>query len=274
MRFIDWLMPQNFKTLLKRMFKKTTINDDVLISENTQFNNIVKNNRTCYILATGPSIKEMDLSPLVDKDCISVSNFFVHNLYTTIKPKYHLFAPWHEPITDEQYSAWIMDYAKNTTFQQTLCLGINEKRFLESSNLPINEFNIFYRLSDQMPETFETITLDKSLPKIQTVVHIAIYHAIALGYKDICLLGIDHNWLLNIGKSNHFYEEKQHEFVRRGYSEWGETDMEYQLAANLRLWQVYKSIRKYSEKNGINIYNCTPNSLLDVFPKKQLTEVI
>ena len=136
MRYIDWILPINVKNTLKRfLVKAQPIQEEVkeqdivnpLLEKNKVLNNSVGDNKTCYILACGPSINEMDLSVLKGKDCISVSNFFVHPLYQEIQPKYHVFAPTHEPITEEQYNSWIADFQDKTRFDVQLILNAKDK---------------------------------------------------------------------------------------------------------------------------------------------------
>ena len=280
MRYIDWILPLNVKNTLKRfLVKAQPIQEEVkeqdivnpLLEKNKVLNNSVGDNKTCYILACGPSINEMDLSVLKGKDCISVSNFFVHPLYQEIQPKYHVFAPTHEPITEEQYNSWIADFQDKTRFDVQLILNAKDKPITDSVSNKGNIKRFYYELTDKMPELYVEITLDKPLPRIQTVVHLAIYTAIALGYKEINLLGVDHDWLLHYGESRHFYEEKNSVLAANGYVEFSaENDLENQFRSHLILWGIYKSIQKYSSKQFISVFNLNKLSFLDVFPKKNI----
>ncbi len=279
MRLIDWILPLNVKNFIKKVLKKDTVIPSIdidklsinkLLEANKELINSVGTNKTCYILACGPSINEMDLSILKGKDCISVSNFFVHPLYNEIQPKYHVFAPTHEPITEQQYNSWITDYSSKTNFKTKLILNAFDREITDKVAFKEDIKRYYYELTDKMPEFYNDIQLDQPLPRIQTVVHIAIYAAFSLGYKEIRLLGVDHNWLLTHGKSSHFYKENESELTNKGYVEYNEdVDWELQLQCNLNLWKVYKSIKKYTKTN-IRIINNTENSLLDVFPKESL----
>ena len=282
MRYIDWILPLNVKNVLKRVFKKEPIisepinqveEQNPLLKRNKELNNSVGDNKTCYILACGPSINEMDLSKLIGEDCISVSNFFVHSLYNQIKPKYHVFAPTHEPITEDQYNSWIQDFQEKTSFETNLFLNLLDKSITDKVKESSSISRYFYQLTDKMPELFDEITLDHPLPRIQTVVHIAIYVAIALGYKEIRLLGVDHDWLWNNFESKHFYKEDESQLNIKGYEEYKnrENDKLHSMFKNyLKVWDVYIGIDKVSKKSGLHIFNSTPKSKLDVFPFKLL----
>jgi hypothetical protein len=278
MRYIDWILPLNVKNTLKKYFQKEATTVSVieekqlnpLLETNKVLNNSVGENKTCYILACGPSINEMDLSILKGKDCISVSNFFVHPLYNVIQPKYHVFAPSHHPITQEQYSSWISDFHEKTKFETKLMLNISDKHTSDLIEQKHTIERYYYELTKEMPEYFESITLDNKLPTIYTVVQIAIYLALSLGYKEIRLLGVDHNWVLNQWESKHFYNEKESKLSANGYKEFGWRDTGDWFVSLGRMWSIYKSIKIYCDNNDVKIINNTDSSMLDVFPIEKI----
>ena len=76
--FKKWIIPPGYINILKLFKAKKS---DIIIAENSNLKNSYNNINRCFILATGPSIKNQDLTCLKDEFCISVSNFFVHPLY-------------------------------------------------------------------------------------------------------------------------------------------------------------------------------------------------
>jgi hypothetical protein len=52
------------------------------------------------------------------------------------------------------------------------------------------------------------------VPSPQSVTIMALEVALYMGFKNIYLLGCDHDWILHLDTSRHFYEENQHVFVR------------------------------------------------------------
>jgi len=230
-----------------------------------------------FILATGPSIKTQDLSPLEGELCISVSNFFVHPDFNKIHPEYHIFAASHDPITDEQMVAWLRDAEKHFPDGQKVFLSDTDKYLVDKFNLLGKQRVFYYHLNfEKNIDIGKDLSFTGQLPKIITIAHTALYLAMYLGSKEICLLGVDHDWLLHIGESKHFYQEAKSELVNKGYVESvakKETDLEKDFEASARLWRLYKKIRDYAKRRGIVIWNSTPNSLLDVFPRVPLKEI-
>ena len=111
----------------------------------------------------------------------------------------------------------------------------------------------------------------------QTSAQIGIYLACYMGIKEIYLIGCDHDWIKHVGESRHFYDEKKSALMQTGYNEWtkgGASKFEFALESTLKLWKRYGEIAEYAHQHGIKIYNATPGSLLDVFPRVQLEDVL
>jgi len=262
-----WLIPRGYIEMYKKSITSKQFLPEKLLPENENLRSKYKDVKRCFILATGPSIKNENLDLLQNEFCISVSNFFVHEKYLSLKPKFHVFAPSHPPITSEQYSAWLKDASDNTHFETTFVVADSNRSIVESTLIHSNK--LFYLSGGDFPVDF-----CKRLPPVQTVVHVAIYLAIYLGIKEIYLLGADHSWVLHYGKSNHFYEENKHKLVQQNYSEWIEDDIGKEFENNAVLWDFYRKIRSYSKENNYKIVNLTKESLLDVFERDTLENIL
>ncbi len=231
-----------------------------------------------FILATGPSIKNQHLSKLAGELCISASNFFVHPDFNKINPEYHIFPASHDPITDEQMVAWFQDGEKHFRAGQKIFIADTDKYLVDRFSLFKNQNVYYYHVNTERNiNVNKDISFTEELPKIKTVAHTALYLSMYLGSKEIYLLGVDHDWLLHIGESKHFYQEAKSELVNKGYVEniaKKETDLENDFALSVLLWKQYRKIKEYAERREIKIWNCTPKSLLDVFPRKPLEETL
>lgn len=111
------------------------------------------------------------------------------------------------------------------------------------------------------------------MPKAQNILIAAIFTAIRLGYKKIQVLGADFSWINQIGineknemflNETHFYDSGKTVIVGKPMS----------LASHLKadseaLFSLIR-LRYYAEYLGVNIFNCTKGSLLDVFDRKDL----
>ncbi|MEK7575007.1 MAG: hypothetical protein AAB511_02130 [Patescibacteria group bacterium] len=230
--------------------------------------------RRAFILATGPSIKTQDLSRLQGELCVSVSNFFVHPDFKKISPEYHIFPASHKPITVEQMLDLLRDAEKHFPDGQKIFMSATDKYLVEKFGV-FKKQKVYYYLISSSPLTAQgMINFSKRLPIIQTSPHIAVYLSLYLDVKEIYLLGVDHDWILHIGETRHFYDEKKSALAQTGYNEWLESDLGTECEAYGRLWKIYRQIRTYATKHKVVIINATTGSLLDVFPRANLEEIL
>jgi hypothetical protein len=271
-----YLIPPGIQEIVQRIIylhgTKLTSQEKALISKNKQFHNIHQAER-CFILATGPSIKEQDISFLKNEICIAVSNFFVHPEYSNIKPKYYCIAPYHLPITEDAWQIWMDEIAEHLE---------NTKLFFSLSDLERNhrsgrfKENDVYYLSFREEWKYQLkreLDLSKSIPAPASVPITALMLAIYMGFEKIYLLGCDHDWILHVNESKHFYEEKSHALNRHGYDEWPDEDFSSHCLSYVTLWDAYKNVIRLSKNQSTKIFNATPKSLLDIFPRVSLEKI-
>ena len=235
-----------------------------------QANSRLKDRHTgqrCFILATGPSIKQQSLRQLAGETCIAVSNFFVHPDYRAIRPQYHCIAPYHAPITEEAWQEWLTE-AANSTGDVALLFGIRDQQRNTSNGKFASHEKYFLNFGGSL-EQLEAhgVDLTRVLPPPQSVTIMALYSAIYMGFKEIYLLGCDHDWILHLDSSSHFYDEREHALNRTGYNEWFATGVDVYFKDYLQLWKQYKVLREIAQRRGIRIVNATQGGLLDVFPR-------
>src|SRR5947209_6630310 len=99
--FKDWLPPVLYYSLLELYgyidFLRNA--DRKILNQNSKLENIGKGKRA-FLIATGPSLKNEDLTTLQGEDCFTVSNFFLHPALNFVRPKYHFFAQIHLPLDE------------------------------------------------------------------------------------------------------------------------------------------------------------------------------
>lgn len=229
--------------------------------------------KRCFIIATGPSIKTQNLGQIQGEMCISVSNFFIHPDFNKIKPRYHLFAASHPPITNEQYTALLRDAEKHFPDGQSVLISVTDRHLVEDNGLFKSQKVYYYYLGGKDLAKESDIDFSREIPLIQTSAQTALYLGFYLGCKEFYMLGCDHNWVLNIGKVEHFYEEKNNAMTQLGYNGWHSEDLGVEFASCANVWRIYRLIREYAKDRKISIYN-SPSSLLDLFPKKNLEDFI
>lgn len=281
-----WLIPQGWLDLKRKLIKKSesTTTSQPLFDSNdiSQFKNIHKGKR-CFILASGPSINNQDLSVLANEYCISVSQFFLHPKINEIKPQYHCFAPQHAPFDDGTNKIIFDNYIKHCTFPNKCFIGTNlfeysYYNFLKKNpEYNVDAFYLNYQYTEDINEhnyqNSDIWDITKRPFLVRTVIYEAIQVAYYMGFSEIYLLGVDHDYLKDVSRTadHHFYEEA------KSFSDQEHLSLiskeEWFFIYHLR-WKQYRLMKTYLNSNGVQIYNATPNSMLDVFPMVDFESVM
>lgn len=262
-----WVLPPGILALLRShlMVKSLTPEERAILRKNRTLNNRHAGER-CFILATGPSIKQQDLKLLRGETCIALSNFFVHQDYSVIKPRYYCVAGYHQSISKTAWTEWFGEMA-TATDSAVMFFSLNDRKDIERSGLFSRRAIHYLQYANWSKISGRKVDITRSVPSPQSVTIMALEVALYMGFKNIYLLGCDHDWLLHLDTSKHFYEENQHALVRAGYDEWAGADIELQCQCYIRLWQQYKELGRIARGKSICIYNATAGGILDVFPR-------
>ncbi len=115
------------------------------------------------------------------------------------------------------------------------------------------------------------------MPRPRNVLIPAIMAAVVMGYKEIYLCGADHSWLktISVDEGNcvvsiqpHFYKDDERELKRQR-----KDYMKYPLHQILESFSIafaaYHRMRRFAHIKGICIFNATPGSYIDAFPRRE-----
>lgn len=223
---------------------------------------IKKKRNKVVLIANGPSIASLNLVEMLkDVDTIVMNLFYKHQSIN----KLNIVAYCYGENGSDMNMYHCVEHTKNI-------LLINSDTYWFTSdfikNLDINNPKIhFYFPGDDsvLKRSRKNIDLSKRAPYFESTAQMAIIVAIAMGYREIFLLGYDHNFLAVDRYLDHFYTESDGELK----SDMLINNVDYQwLIRNCdKMWSRYKLIKKYADSRGIKIINCGRNSYLDVFKK-------
>lgn len=229
---------------------------------------------TLYILCTGPSIREVAVEPLLGKTLISVSHFAQHPECARLRPRYHMLAANHPPFGSEHYPRYIDGLAR-WDWPFTCLFGYAQYehsilRHIAKHGVPKFDHS-FYRIEPVHFRTPIAYHLERvwdftrSIPASNTVLVQAIQFAVFAGAARIVLIGCDHDYLHHFGSGEipHFYApDRGHDDTEhlKGIN----TERWFQILANR--WETYRRMHEYCRGHGVEIFNATPGSKLDVFP--------
>ena len=230
---------------------------------------------SCFILATGPSLKKVDFSKLSDKFVFTVNLLYKNPNFDQLKSDIHVFADSiffgqevekdlnndiNEKILNKGIELFLPNYTRDFIFKYNL---IDKVRVYA----PIKHFRTGY--SDK-------IDISRPMTDFNTVVFQCIQIAIYMGFKTIYLLGCDCTGVQRVlSDSQDTYCYKVDKTASKAYSN---SDAISDVQAIFQTWanifEQYKVIEKYTQKIGVKIYNLSNPTILDSIERKDINEVL
>ena len=112
---------------------------------------------------------------------------------------------------------------------------------------------------------------EKYLISGYTVTNLSIQMAVFMGFTTICLLGIDCKYAyVADAKGNIVHDER----VKETYFKVKDVTANQNSAFVDGMMQAYVTAKKYAEAHGLKIYNCSKDSVLELFERRDLREVL
>lgn len=212
----------------------------------------------CYIIGNGPSLRVDDLNKL--KSSITFATNRIYRVFgqTNWRPTY--------------YCVQDFELIKNSAFEINKVAA--KKRFVgyyDNSEFDLLRRFAFIRLYlkpfyPDYPRFSEDLLF--GIYEGFTVTYMCIQIAAFMGFREIVLLGIDHNYSAEIlpnGHIKHNNLEKDHFDVN---------DKVDNLPQLYKSTLAYKAAKQYCEKNSIRVYNATRGGKLDVFERVCFDDII
>ena len=219
--------------------------------------NIHKGER-CFIIGNGPSLRAADLDMLKGEYTFAANRIFVIFNQTEWRPTYFLSID--DRILNEHQNEFLSYDLGHMFLAHNLC----------TINAPSNVLTRIYY-------GFLTFNIDPDLYKIdsmyisedisnhfcdgQTITYGAIQLAIYMGFKEIYLLGVDHNYSKVVGASGKIE-------VDPTVQDYFDNKDKPTYPSNLHASQyAYTIAKEYCDTHGIKICNATRGGKLEVFER-------
>lgn len=234
-----------------------------LVAKNAAFRNIHQNER-CFILGTGPSLGLLtsdQINILASETLFGVNSFYKADIASVLKPKYY-------GLTDDLYwKDWKRVFGEVIDkFSENPPIFITDPRARELiEGLHLVERAI-YVYAKKYPTNTMSDELTRNTYATMNVVSTSILVAIYMGFKEIYLLGCDYNAFCSAGRGHCYDDEEELDGIS------------YNLAFFLKYYWIttefHYLIARLAKEKGIKIVNLAPASLLDAYPRKQVSEVL
>ena len=243
--------------------------------------------KNCLILGNGPSLINVlngNYEYLASQNLIVVNGFSISEYYQKIQPSYYIItdpAFWARSFESKELQnkiSSILDSILNkTTWSLILYVphdGYNvfKDYFFRNTNIQVVPYatNSYYG-----PNKFTLYEKGVAMPHAQNVLIASIFIAMNIGYKEIILLGADHNWFENlVVDENNTVCLKDFQFYNSNtvLKPWiranGSKYKMYEVLTDLTsMFRGYFDLREYADYKKVLVHNATENSFIDAFER-------
>lgn len=121
----------------------------------------------------------------------------------------------------------------------------------------------------------------RGMPRPRNVLIVAIMIGLKMGFRQIYLTGADHSWTKTLAVDDdnlvvsiqpHFYKDNQAEHTRVA-SVYKDIRLHEILLSFHIAFRSYFFVRRYADTIGASIFNATPGSFIDAFPRRSLAHL-
>lgn len=243
---------------------------------------------TIIIMGNGPSLRdaiEKDKEILISFPKMAVNLSALSPEFIDLKPEYYILADiafFLKEKTGKVPALW--EALCNVTWPMTLFLPTSARKMEEVKRLPASITVKYYNLTPAEGWTWlihPIYDFGLAMPRPRNVLIPSIMCAMREGFRQIVLIGADHNWSRTLWVTDrnrvvsvqpHFYKDDDEELKRAE-----------EIFANVHIHEVYENyaiafrsyfnVDAYAKKKGVQILNATPGSFIDAFPRIALSEI-
>ena len=209
--------------------------------------------KRCFCVGTAPSLTLADIEMLKGEYCFSCNSIIKLYDKTEWRPTYfmvfdpYFYSLFHKEIKSEDYSAIFYNKTQIPSFETNGIAIKGSPEHLIREYMPKKKTEPHLVLSED---------LSKKLVIGQSTIHSAMALAAYMGFEEIYLLGVDCDYTIQHAE--------------------GTADERLKSSA-LDAIEMKKDFTDYKpqfEKRGIKVINCSRGNKLNIFPYKELEEVL
>lgn len=238
------------------------------------------------VLGNGPSLRhtlDTDMPSLMKRSRMAVN--FAANApeFALLRPDFYVMADPHFFNIANQNAAdpnvlRLWDALRRVDWPMVLYVPCKRVKMAEAcvagSSVSVKGFNLT-PAEGLSPLVYPVYNMGLGMPRPRNVLIPSIMIAIREGFKTIYIAGADHTWSRTLGVDDqnrvvsvqpHFYKDnaKEHARVAQEYAGYRLHDILKSLYIAFRSYHI---IKRYARSKGISIYNISPGSFIDAFPR-------
>ena len=223
-----------------------------------------KKGKRCFILGNGPSLTVDDLNRLKGEDTFAFNRIYFIFDKTDWRPTYYMCVDvgvlgMNLPEIEKLGLPTIIlsDIARSKVKEQKE----NIHYIYDFSRFKINRFGF--------DEPYISEDAADHCCFCFTVTYDAIQLAIYMGYSEIYLLGVDHNYSVKVDPKGHVTKDESVKDYFEGLDKTAITAMNYEATT-----AAFEAARKYCDEKGITIRNATRGGKLEAFERVSFDDII
>ena len=203
-------------------------------------------------------------------------------VFFDLRPEYYVLADPHFFASGAENVISLWSNLAKVDWQMTLFIPFkkNSSRLSElasNKNIRIERYNLT-PIEGFKGFCHKVFRSGLGMPRPRNVLIPSIMLAIAAGFKRIYIAGADHSWMKTISVNDnnevvsiqpHFYKENEQE-KKRVNTEYMHYPLHQIVYSFYVAFKSYFEIKAYADSIGTEIWNITPGSFIDAFPRKKL----
>lgn len=228
-----------------------------------QYKNMYKGKR-CFVIGNGPSLTPEDLNRIKGEYSFAANR--IYNIFdqTEWRPTFFM-------STDMD----IMKMEKNKIVAQdfpVMFLNYDAKSYFGDRDNTIYLFlkGPFELIRNKFVQKGVSDDVAKYSTKTQTVTCVSLELAMYMGFSEIYLLGVDHNFDKVVGSDGKLVEDKNVQSYFAGMKG-GDSQAVLYLDDTTA---CYKVVKDYADKHNVKIYNATRGGKLEVYSRVKLEDIL
>ena len=258
-----------------------------LKSSKSTVSKVASSDDSIIIMGNGPSLNdaiENSFDKLTTIPTLAVNFAANAPQFTQLRPRYYVLADPHFFVaTDDVNVKKLMNNLSSIDWAMTLFVPFEAKKrgfVIDNENVKVEYFNFLAVEGFEWLENWAYAS-GRGMPRPRNVLIPSIMIAMKLGYGNIYVTGADHSWTktLLVNERNevvsiqpHFYKEDEQEQkrIKVDYLKYPLHQIIYSFYV---AFKAYHKIQRYALHRGVKVYNSTPESFIDAFPRKSLSDI-
>lgn len=221
--------------------------------------------KRCFIIGNGPSLNPKDLD-LIENE-ISFGANRIYNIYDKTKWRPTFYISVDMDIIRQELNTI------KTLPQPIIFLNYDARKYFRDGLDRIIYLYLkgrFELVRNKFVQNGVSSNVDKFSTKTQTVTCVSLELAMYMGFNEIYLLGVDHDFSKYVGSDGKLIEDNTIHSYFSGMKGGSQQAILYVDDTT----SCYQVIKDYAEQKNTKIYNSTRGGKLEVFERKRLEDVL